>query len=51
MTSFRNVAVSWLGLLGYDSPSEGRRHFAWNPAEAIRIVTKHRKRWAAATLK
>jgi len=48
---FRNVAVSLLGLLDYDSPSEGFRHFAWNPAEAIRIVTRRPKAAARATLK
>lgn len=51
MAVFRNVAVSLLGLLGFDSPSEALRHFAWNPAEAIRIVTKRPKPWAQATLK
>ncbi len=48
---FRNVAVSFLGWLGYDSPSERFRHFAWNPAEAIKIVTKRPKQAAQATLK
>ena len=51
MAVFRNVAVSLLGLLGFDSPSEGLRHFAWNPAEAIRIVTKRPKLTAKGTLK
>lgn len=51
MAIFRNVAVSLLGLLGFDCPSEGLRHFAWNPAEAIRIVTKRPKSLAQATLK
>ncbi len=51
MAIFRNVAVSLLGLLGFDSPSEGLRHFAWNPAEAIRIVTKRPKAAGQATLK
>lgn len=51
MAAFRNVAVSLLGLLGFDSPSEGLRHFAWNPAEAIRIVTNRPRRSARTTLK
>jgi predicted transposase YbfD/YdcC len=51
MAVFRNLAVSLLGLLGFDSPSEGLRHFAWNPAEAIRIVTARPKLTAGATLK
>jgi predicted transposase YbfD/YdcC len=51
MAVFRNVAVSLLGLLGFDCPSEGLRHFAWNPAEAIRIVTKRPKQVVRATLK
>lgn len=37
---FRNLAIGLLGLLGYDSPSEGLRHFAWNAEEAIALVTK-----------
>src|SRR5512135_1347871 len=40
MAVFRNVAVSFLGLLGFDCPSEGLSHFAWTPAEAIKIVTR-----------
>lgn len=40
MAVFRNLAISFLGLLGYDSPSEGLRHFAWNAAEAINCVTQ-----------
>lgn len=51
MAIFRNVAVSLLGLLDYDSPSEGFRHFAWNPAEAIRLVTRRPKMATRATLK
>ncbi len=51
MAVFRNMAVSLFGLLGFDSPSEGLRHFAWNPAEAIRIVTSRPKLTAGATLK
>jgi predicted transposase YbfD/YdcC len=51
MAIFRNVAVSFLGLLDYDSPTEGFRHFAWNPAEAIKIVTKHPLLAARTTLK
>jgi len=51
MAVFRNVAVSLLGLLGFDSPSEGLRHFAWNPVEATHVVTKPIKLTARATLK
>ncbi len=51
MAVFRNVAVSLLGLLDYDSPSEGFRHFAWNPAEAIKIVTRRPKLATRTTLK
>jgi len=40
MTILRNVAIGLLGLLAYDSPTEGLRHFAWNPAEAVDLVTK-----------
>jgi predicted transposase YbfD/YdcC len=40
MAIFRNVALSFLGLLAYDSPTEGLRHFAWHAAEAIDLVTK-----------
>ncbi len=40
MTILRNVAIGFLGLLAYDSPTEGLRHFAWNAAEAIDLVTK-----------
>jgi predicted transposase YbfD/YdcC len=38
MAVFRNVAISLLGLLGYDSPLEGMRHFAYNSAEAVKLV-------------
>jgi hypothetical protein len=41
MTLFQNVAISLLGLLGYDSPIQGLRHCAWNSAEAVKIVTGH----------
>ncbi len=51
MAVFRNVAVSLLGLLDYASPSEGFRHFAWNPADAIRIVTRRPRAAGRATLK
>ena len=51
MAIFRNVAISLLGLLGYDSPIEGLRHFAWNAAEAIRIVTRRPKPFAQARMK
>jgi predicted transposase YbfD/YdcC len=37
---FRNVAISFLGLLGYDSPIEGLRHFAWHSDDAAKLVTE-----------
>jgi len=40
---FRNVAVSFLGLLGYDSPIEGLRHLAWHSAEVVKLVTERPK--------
>jgi predicted transposase YbfD/YdcC len=40
MALFRNVALSLLGLLGYDSPSAGLRHFAWHSDEAAKLVTE-----------
>jgi len=40
MTILRNIAIGFLGLLAYDSPTEGLRHFAWNAAEAVDLVTK-----------
>jgi predicted transposase YbfD/YdcC len=43
MALFRNVAISLLGVLGYDSPVEGLRHFAWNAAEAVSLVTRRPK--------
>ena len=51
MVIFRNLAISLLGLLGHDSPIEGLRHFAWNPAEAIRVVTRCPKPFAQAKMK
>lgn len=38
MATFRNIAISFLGILGYDSPIEGLRHFAWHPADAVKVV-------------
>jgi predicted transposase YbfD/YdcC len=38
MAILRNVAISLLGLLGYDSPIEGLRHFASHPADAVKLV-------------
>ena len=38
MAIFRNVAISLLGILGYDSPIEGLRHFAWHSADAVKLV-------------
>jgi predicted transposase YbfD/YdcC len=43
MAIFRNVAISLVGLMGYDSPIEGLRHFAWNSAEAINLVIRRPK--------
>ena len=40
MAVFRNVAISFLGLLGYDSPIAGLRHFAWHSDEAAKLVTE-----------
>jgi predicted transposase YbfD/YdcC len=40
MAIFRNVALSLLGLLGYDSPIEGLRHFAWHSDDAAKLVTE-----------
>ena len=40
MALFRNVALSLLGLLGYDSPIEGLRHFAWHSDDAAKLVTE-----------
>lgn len=51
MALFRNVAISLLGLLGYDSPSEGMRHFAYNPAEAVKLVSTRLKLAAPANMK
>jgi predicted transposase YbfD/YdcC len=48
MAIFRNVAISFLGLLGYDSPIEGLRRFAWNSADAVKLVSQ-RPRLAAWT--
>ena len=51
MAVFRNVAVSLLGLLGYDSPIEGLRHFAWNSAAAVKLVISRPILAAPTTLK
>ena len=51
MAVFRNIAVSLLGVLGYDSPIEGLRHFAWNSAEAVKLVISRPILAASATLK
>ena len=51
MAVFRNVAISLLGLLGYDSPREGMRHFAWNSAEAVKLVTARPKLAAMPKMK
>ena len=51
MALFRNVALSFLGLLGYDSPSEGLHHFAWNAAEAVQCVTQSWKPSTEARMK
>ncbi len=43
MAVLRNVAISLLGLLGYDSLIEGMRHFAYNAVEAVNLVTRRPK--------
>jgi predicted transposase YbfD/YdcC len=35
---FRNTAIGFLGILGYDSPIEGLRHVAWHSADAVKLV-------------
>lgn len=51
MAIFRNVAISLLGLLGYDSPIEGLRHFAGHPADAVKLVTQRPRLSAGAKMK
>jgi predicted transposase YbfD/YdcC len=51
MAVFRNIAISLVSLLGYDSPIEGLRHFAWNSAEAVKLVISRPTLAALATLK
>jgi predicted transposase YbfD/YdcC len=51
MATFRNLAISLLGLLGYDSLIEGLRHFAWNPADAVKLVTKRLSLTSPARMK
>ena len=51
MALFRNVAISFLGLLGYDSPIEGLRHFAWHAAEAVKLVTERPRLTARTRMK
>ncbi len=43
MAIFRNVAIGFLGVLGYDSPIEGLRHFAWHSADAVKLVIERPK--------
>jgi predicted transposase YbfD/YdcC len=43
MAIFRNVAIGLLGVLGYDSPIEGLRHFAWHSADAVKLVIERPK--------
>jgi hypothetical protein len=40
MAIFRNVAISLLRLLGYDSPIQGLRHFAYHADDAVKVVTE-----------
>jgi predicted transposase YbfD/YdcC len=51
MATLRNLAISLLGLLGYDSPIEGLRHFAWNPADAVKLVTRRLSLTSPARMK
>jgi predicted transposase YbfD/YdcC len=51
MATFRNLAISVLGLLGYDSLIEGLRHFAWNPADAVKLVTRRLSLTSPARMK
>jgi len=51
MAIFRNVAIGFLGILGYDSPIEGLRHFAWHSADAVKLVTERPKLPAWARMK
>jgi hypothetical protein len=51
MATFRNLAISLLGLLGYDSPIEGLRHFASNSADAVKLVTRRLSLTSPARMK
>jgi predicted transposase YbfD/YdcC len=51
MAIFRNAAISLLGLLGYDSPIEGLRHFAGHPADAVKLVTQRPRLSTGAKMK
>jgi predicted transposase YbfD/YdcC len=51
MAIFRNVAIGFLGVLGYDSPIEGLRHFAWHSADAVKVVIERPKLSAWARMK
>jgi predicted transposase YbfD/YdcC len=51
MAIFRNVAIGFLGILGYDSPIEGLRHFAWHSVDAVKLVIERPKLSAWARMK
>ena len=51
MAIFRNTAIGFLGILGYDSPIEGLRHFAWHSADAVKLVVQRPKLSAWAKMK
>jgi hypothetical protein len=51
MAIFRNMAIGFLGILGYDSPIEGLRHFAWHSADAVKLVIERPKLSAWAKMK
>jgi hypothetical protein len=38
MAIFRNVAISLLGHSGHDNPIEALIPFAWNSADAVKLV-------------
>jgi hypothetical protein len=51
MAIFRNIAIGFLGVLGYDSPIQGLRHFAWHSADAVKLVIERPKLSAWAKMK
>ena len=51
MAILRNIAIGFLGVLGYDSPIQGLRHFAWHSADAVKLVIERPKLSAWAKMK